>query len=68
MIYAYSKLQKTEKGNRSNWYRIKMRKKVLKVLIKEKEEHYCPVSRLSDTRYSANGTKGKWRYKAAKRD
>jgi len=48
--------------------KIKMRKKVLKVLIKEKEEHYCPVSRLSDTRYSANGTKGKWRYKAAKRD
>jgi len=28
--------------------------------IKNKEERYSPVSRLSDTRYSAKGTKGKW--------
>jgi len=27
-----------------------------------KEERYSRVPRLSDTRYSANGTKGKWRY------
>jgi len=26
-----------------------------------KEERYSRVPRLSDTRYSANGTKGKWR-------
>jgi len=27
-----------------------------------KEERYSRVPRLSDTRYSAKGTKGKWRY------
>jgi len=30
--------------------------------FKNMEEHYSPVPRLSDTRYSAKGTKGKWRY------
>jgi len=29
---------------------------------KNKEERYSQVPRLSDTRNSANGTKGKWRY------
>jgi len=30
--------------------------------IQNKEERYSQVPRLSDTRYSANATKGKWRY------
>jgi len=30
------------------------------------EERYSRVPRLSDTRYSANGTKGKWRYARCK--
>jgi len=32
------------------------------LIKKNKEERYSRVSRLSDTRYSAKGTKGKWRY------
>jgi len=32
-----------------------------KLLINNKKERYSRVPRLSDTRYSANGTKGKWR-------
>jgi len=31
-------------------------------LMLNKEERYSRVPRLSDTRYSAYGTKGKWRY------
>jgi len=31
-----------------------------------KEERYSPVPWLSDTRYSANGSKGKWRYASSK--
>jgi len=31
-----------------------------------KEERYTRVPRLSDTRYSAKGTKGKWRYASSK--
>jgi len=31
-----------------------------------KEERYSRVPRLSDSRYSANGTKGKWRYASSK--
>jgi len=31
-----------------------------------KEERYSQVPRLSDTRYSDNGTKGKWRYASSK--
>jgi len=31
-----------------------------------KEECYGRVPRLSDTRYSAKGTKGKWRYASSK--
>jgi len=33
---------------------------------KNKVERYSRVPRLSDTRYSANGTKGKWRYASSK--
>jgi len=33
---------------------------------KYKEERYSRVPRLSGTRYSANGTKGKWRYASSK--
>jgi len=39
--------------------------KVLKIAIKantNKEERYSRVRRYSDTRYSAKGTKGKFRY------
>jgi len=36
----------------SNWY--------------NKEERYSRVPRLSDTRYSAKGIKGKWRYASSK--
>jgi len=36
------------------------------VLSENKEERYSRVSRLSDTRYSAKGTKGKWRYASSK--
>jgi len=32
----------------------------------KKEEHYSRVPRLSETRYSAKGTKGKWRYASSK--
>jgi len=32
----------------------------------EKEEGYSRVPRLSDTSYSAKGTKGKWRYATSK--
>jgi len=38
----------------------------LKKLAKNKEERYSRVPRLSDTRYSAKGTKGKWRYASSK--
>jgi len=31
-----------------------------------KEERHSRVPRLSDTRYSAKGTKGKWRYASSK--
>jgi len=31
-----------------------------------KEERYSRVRQLSDTRYSAKGTKGKWRYASSK--
>jgi len=31
-----------------------------------KEERYSRLPRLSDTRYSAIGTKGKWRYASSK--
>jgi len=31
-----------------------------------KEERYSRIPLLSDTRYSANGTKGKWRYASSK--
>jgi len=34
--------------------------------LQNKEERYSRVPRLSDTRYSANGTKGKWRYGSSK--
>jgi len=34
--------------------------------LQNKEERYSRVPRLSDTRYSANGTKGKWRYASSK--
>jgi len=34
--------------------------------IKNNEERYSRVPRLSDTRYSAKGTKGKWRYDSSK--
>jgi len=33
---------------------------------KNKEEGYSRVPRLSDTRYSPNGTKAKWRYASRK--
>jgi len=33
---------------------------------KNEEERYSRVPRLSDTRYSAYGTKGKWRYASSK--
>jgi len=33
---------------------------------KNKEERYSRLPRLSDTRYSAKGTKGKWRYTSSK--
>jgi len=33
---------------------------------KNKEERYSRVPRLLDTRYSAKGTKGKWRYASRK--
>jgi len=36
------------------------------VINKNKEERYSRVPRLSDTRYSAKGTKGKWRYASSK--
>jgi len=32
----------------------------------ETEERYSRVPRLSDTRYSAKGTNGKWRYASRK--
>jgi len=32
------------------------------VYMLSKEERYSRVPRLPDTRYSAKGTKGKWRY------
>jgi len=38
-----------------------------KIINKNKEERFSRVHRLSDTRYSAKGTKGSWRnasYKA----
>jgi len=35
-------------------------------LIKNKEERFSRVPRLSYTRYSAKGTKGKWRYASIK--
>jgi len=34
--------------------------------IKNNEKRYSRVPRLSDTLYSANGTKGKWRYASSK--
>jgi len=34
--------------------------------VKNKEERYSRVPRLSDTRYSAKGAKGKWRYGSSK--
>jgi len=34
--------------------------------MQNKEERYGRVSRLSDTRYSVKGTKGKWRYASSK--
>jgi len=40
----------------------------LKNINENKEERYSRIPRLSDTRYSAKGTKKKWRYAAAKRD
>jgi len=33
---------------------------------KNKEERYSRVPQLSDTRYSAKGTKGKWRHASSK--
>jgi len=33
---------------------------------KNKEERYSRVPRLSDTRYSAKRTKGKWKYASSK--
>jgi len=37
------------------------------IIIKfNKEERYSRVPRLSNTRYSAKGTKGKWRYVSSK--
>jgi len=38
-----------------------IRHKNTMILGSNKEERYSRVPRLSDTRYSANGTKGKWR-------
>jgi len=35
-------------------------------LFNNKEERYSRVPRLSDTRYLANGTKGKWRHASSK--
>jgi len=39
---------------------------MLKSFKVNKEEHYSRVPRLSDTHYSAKGTKGKWRYSSSK--
>jgi len=41
-------------------------KKKRRFYTKNKEERYSRVPRLSDTRYSAKGTKGKWRYASSK--
>jgi len=38
----------------------------MEITKKKKEERYSRVPRLSDTRYLANGTKGKWRYAGSK--
>jgi len=38
----------------------------LLIYIQNKEKCYSQVPRLSDTRYSAKGTKGKWRYASSK--
>jgi len=40
----------------------------MRKLIKNKEKPYSRVPRLSDTRYSAKGTKGNGDMQAAKRD
>jgi len=37
-----------------------------KTLTQKKEESYSRVPRLSDTRYSAKRTQGKWRYASSK--
>jgi len=52
-VYALSK-----KSLRTNMF------KTLK--LKNKKERYSRVPRLSDTRYSANGNKRKWRYASSK--
>jgi len=49
--------------------RLKNKASALKIktnLYKNKEERFSRVPRLSDTRYSAKGTKGKWRYASSK--
>jgi len=43
---------------------IKVKREMKK--IKNKGKRYSRVPRLSDTRYSAKGTKGKWRYASSK--
>jgi len=39
---------------------------ILDWILKNKEERFSRVPRLSDTRYSAKGIKGKWRYASSK--
>jgi len=48
---------------RSYWNNVKT---ISTIRFKNKEERYSRVPRLSDSRYSAKGTKGKWRYASSK--
>jgi len=48
---------------RSYWNNVKT---ICTIRFKNKEERYSRVPRLSDTRYSAKGTKGKWRNASSK--
>jgi len=50
--------QYNSKSNDTHWFAYNTNK--------NKGERYSRVPRLSDTRYSAKGTKGKWRYASSK--
>jgi len=48
--------------NKCQLVRLGLVKLTGKEISKDKEGRYSRAPRLSDTRYSAKGTKGKWRY------